>query len=192
MRQNFNVEKMTSVSMHGVGGRTINQLIKFDMQMVKSRKTDCVILMAGGNDVTEESSAEEVAMKIITFCTMLINSCQVRHVVICALTPRFHKSFFRFCKHRADIKEKARDQKYKLMYCKKAQEINQILKREVARYKNIVFWDHNGRFDFTGDRKMSCRDKFGSDGIHLNNKGQYHMYKSLRGAIINSCKKLRQ
>ena len=138
----------------------------------------------GGNDVTEESSADEIAFKIITLGTPLVNRCKVGRVVVCALTPRFPMSEFRFKKY-GKKEEKVRDKQYKSMY-KKAQEFNTILQRELTKYESLSFWDHNGRFSFSMDPK-NCRDKLGSDGIHMNNKGQYHLYKSLRGAIIHSC-----
>jgi hypothetical protein len=53
----------------------------------------------GGNDVTEESSADEIAFKIITLGTPLVNRCKVGRVVVCALTPRFPMSEFRFKKY---------------------------------------------------------------------------------------------
>jgi hypothetical protein len=43
----------------------------------KQKKTDCVVLIVGGNDVTEESSADEIAFKIITLGTLLVNRCKV-------------------------------------------------------------------------------------------------------------------
>jgi hypothetical protein len=38
----------------------------------KQKKTDCVVLIVGGNDVTEESSADEIAFKIITLGRFLL------------------------------------------------------------------------------------------------------------------------
>jgi hypothetical protein len=63
------------------------------------QKTDCGVLIVGGNDVTEESSADEIAFKIITLGTLLVNRCKVGRVVICALTTRFPMSEFRFKKY---------------------------------------------------------------------------------------------
>ena len=93
-------------------------------------------------------------------------------------------SEFRFKKY-DKTEEKVRDKQYKSMYFKKAQEINTILQRELTKYESLSFWDHNGRLSLSTDPK-NCRDKFGSDGIHMNNKGQYHLYRSLRGAIPNN------
>jgi hypothetical protein len=95
----FNIKEMTTVAWHGIGGRTLIQLIKHDIRIVQNRKTDCGVLIVGGNDVTEESSADEIAFKIITLGTLLVNRCKVGRVVICALTTRFPMSEFRFKKY---------------------------------------------------------------------------------------------
>ena len=109
----------------------------------------------GGNDVTEESSTDEIAFKIITLGTPLVNRCKVGRVVVCALTPRFPMSEFRFTKY-GKKEEKVRDKQYKSMYFKKAQEFNTILQRELTKYERLSFWDHNGRFSFSMDPK-NCR-----------------------------------
>ena len=61
----FNLIKTSNVEWHGVGGRTIHKMIKFDLGIVKLIKPDCVVLelLAGGNDVVEGTSVEEVAYK---------------------------------------------------------------------------------------------------------------------------------
>lgn len=84
-----------------------------------------------------------------------------------------------------------RDRAYKNMYFEKAQEINKMIKNEVEKSSKFIFWDHNKRFSFDTTNKNSCKDKFISDGVHLNTKGQYHLYKSIRGAVINACKEIK-
>ena len=43
----------------------------------QNRKPDCVVLIVSGNDVTEESSADEIAFKIITLGTLIVKRCKV-------------------------------------------------------------------------------------------------------------------
>lgn len=189
-RSDLNISKSSTIDWHGIGGRTIDKVIKHDMHVVTRQRTDCIVLMIGGNDVLEDITAEEVAFKLLTFGTVLTKKYGIRRVVICALLPRFPKAKSKFkhtsfAKRRAEIAE---DQSYKSMYAVKAHEINSILKNEALSYNKISFWDHNERFYFQGIEKQSCIDKFNADGVHLNNKGQYHLYRSLRGAVINASK----
>ncbi|VDI45182.1 Hypothetical predicted protein [Mytilus galloprovincialis] len=79
---NFNLTKTSNVEWHGVGGRTIHKMIKFDLGIVKLIKSDCVVLLTGGNDVVEDTWVEEVAYKLISFCSILTNTYGVRQVVL--------------------------------------------------------------------------------------------------------------
>ncbi|CAC5368885.1 KCTD1_15 [Mytilus coruscus] len=118
----FNLTKTSTVEWHGVGGRTIHKMIKFDMGIVKLKTPKCVILLAGGNDVVEDTSVEEVAYKLISFCSILTNTYGVRRVVICAIMPRFPRDNFRFKKDGYNRDNTSvRDRAYKNMYFEKAQ-----------------------------------------------------------------------
>ena len=49
---NFNLEGTATVFMHGVGGRTVPKLRKFDLHVVKRLSPDIIILEIGTNDLT--------------------------------------------------------------------------------------------------------------------------------------------
>lgn len=46
-------------------------MIKFDMGIVNDRKPKGIILLAGGNDETEETSVEDMAFALISFISLL-------------------------------------------------------------------------------------------------------------------------
>ena len=186
---NLKLKNSSTVAWHGVGGRTIGKIMKYDMHMIKTMRPDCLVLLAGGNDITEETDVEEVASKIVSFCSILLNTCGVKHVVICALVPRFPATNISFRRHGFSCFDKRlKDKLYKNMYVFKAQKVNETIEEQVSNNPKISFWDHNRRFTFNGEKS---RDKFISDGVHLNSKGQYHLYKSIMGAVINALGRMR-
>ncbi|KAL3841658.1 hypothetical protein ACJMK2_019772 [Sinanodonta woodiana] len=163
LEPSFNITECCKAHMKGVGGRTIDKLMFHDMHQVHAKRPDIVILMIGDNDVNADTSPEAIAHKMVVLATFLYRKYKVRHIVLCQLMPRFSEN-----------KEVA-DEICKETYCKLAKEINDIVRAKVAAYDYIT---------------PQVRKKFRSDGIHLSPKGQWHLYKSIRGALLNASYKL--
>ena len=138
-----------------------------------------VVLVIGGNDISRHTSSEEVAFKIIALCTLLHNRYHVRQVVLCQVMPRFNKSLWRY----RDDRERLEDEQDKEAYRRTALGVNKILEIECKNYSYLQFWNHNGKFAFP-EMGPNHRRYFSSDGVHMSDKGQYRLYKSLRGAVI--------
>ena len=73
------------------------------------------------------------------------------------------------------------------MYSAKTDLINMELKHSTRVFKCISFWNHNGKYDSDGCCMWA---KFSRDSIHLSAVGQYHLYKSLRGALTSAANSL--
>ena len=90
-------------------------------------------------------------------------------------------SFFLFSKN-AD--------NYLLSYGQQAQQANRLLKEAASSSRFLTFWDRNRKFRFIEDGQ-SQEGKFAArDGIHLAPRGQYQLYKSLRGALLCASRSL--
>ena len=136
----LNLSRSAHVNYHGVGGRTVDKLNKFDLSEVAGLKPEIVILELGSNDLSpEEARPEHVGSKIESLVQLLHAQYSVKSIVVCqtikrAVCPRGTPSY----NDRVEL---------------------------LNRYLPSV--------------PMLCRD-----GVHLNHKGQYALYRSYRGAIF--------
>ncbi|KAL3854143.1 hypothetical protein ACJMK2_013421 [Sinanodonta woodiana] len=156
----FNITECCKVHMKGVGGRTIDKLMLHDMHDVHAKSPDIVILMIGDNDVNADTSPEAIAHKMVVLATFLHGKYKVSHIVLCQLMPRFS--------------EKLRNAGIEGIF-NQSKEISDIVRAEVAAYDYIT---------------PQVRKKFRCDGINLSPKGQWHHYKSIRGALLSASYKL--
>ena len=138
---------------------------------------EVMVMMVGGNDISFDRDADEIAAAIETFATVCVNRLAIRRVIVCQVMPRFSAPY-RLLKQVPRSKRREWERRYLSMYRTKAREINRLLGIALFTSRSIRFWDHNGKF-----KADSCDHKYDADGIHLNEKGQWHLYKSLRGAI---------
>ena len=156
----LNLSRSAHVNYHGVGGRTVDKLNKFDLSEVAGLKPEIVILELGSNDLSpEEARPEHVGSKIESLVQLLHAQYSVKFIVVCqtikrAVCPRGTPSY----NDRVDL-------------------LNRYLSVVLETLPFATFWCHKGL------RKpsvpMLCRD-----GVHLNHKGQYALYRSYRGAIL--------
>ena len=78
--------------MHGVGGRTVPKLRKFDLGLIAKISPEIVILEIGTNDLVN-TPPEVVGSDIEDMVRHLISHYSVRAVVLCHVTPRMtHQS----------------------------------------------------------------------------------------------------
>ena len=68
----LNLSRSAHVNYHGVGGRTVDKLNKFDLSEVAGLKPQIVILELGSNDLSpEEARPEHVGSKIESLVQLL-------------------------------------------------------------------------------------------------------------------------
>ena len=152
---NFNLQGTARVYMHGVGGRTVPKLRKFDMGVISNISPDIVILEIGTNDLSNTPS-EVVGSDIEDMVQQLISQYAVRAVVLCHVTPRatYQSSNFN----------------------ERAQLLNHYTSVVLDPIKQAICWTHRGFAN-------PSITPFLPDGVHFNHMGQYTLYRSYRGAI---------
>ncbi|XP_041360711.1 uncharacterized protein LOC121376968 isoform X1 [Gigantopelta aegis] len=157
------LSRISTISFYGIGGLNVNRLLLQHMRVLDAQLPQCVVLLVGGNDVTFDCSAEEIAYRILSFCTVLTNRHKVKQIMLCQLLPRYYK-------HGKTLTSQLvqNDKTYKDMYYTKAMKVNEILLSEMSgdKFFNIKFWQHC-KFQFD---TVNGRDLFGPDGVHLNAK----------------------
>ena len=165
----------------GRGGRRITEAEEMRQAFddVRTERPDVLLIMIGGNDIDFDTEAGEIASAIEVFASRCVWSFGIRQVIVCKVMPRF-KAPRRLLRAVPRFERRQWETDYFAMYKSKAREINRLLACSL-RSRNVRFWDHSGKF-----KANTCRHKYESDGIHLNDRGHWHLYKSLRGAIISA------
>lgn len=150
------------VTVHGVGGRTVQKLKRYDLNIVRNVKPKVVILEIGTNDLTM-NSPESVATEIVTFCHMLHDHHNVKHVYIAQIIQRTRQPTASFNR---DV-----------------QTCNDLLRSTTKGITYMDLWTHKGL-------NNPSINIIRTDGVHLNDAGNYTLYRSYRGAILHALKKL--
>ncbi len=91
----FDLQGTTDIYTHGVGGRTVPKLRKFDLGLIAKIFPEIVILEIGTN-VLVNSSPEVVGSYIEEMVRHLISHYSVRAVVLCHVTPRMTRQSSKF------------------------------------------------------------------------------------------------
>jgi len=170
---NFHLEGTATVHLFGVGGRTIEKLHRYDLHVVTHLAPDVVILEVGTNDLSNVrpevvgSSIEEVVgSSIEELVGSLLDNFLVTMVGVCHVIPR-GISFTDW----EDVLQRAAI-------------LNNYVRVVLEPFPNAFCWTHK---DFSSPHK----DLYLADGIHVNPLGQYFLYQSYRGAILQALGRLR-
>lgn len=151
----------------GTGGRTIDGILRHDVPFIKTFQLDHIILMVGGNDVRELYSPEELACKLLAVVSVLLKMYTVSYIRVCKLLPKFRQSYD---------------------YYQFVDAANALIKKgqfqEITNLDYASFWEHNELFPSPASDKY-CYHKFLADDVHLNQEGNIHLYRSLRGLILS-------
>ena len=158
--ESFKLSRDAIVHFHGVGGRTVRKLIKYDLSIVSSLSPHAVILEIGTNDLSD-LQPEVVGSEIEELVRLLLDSYSVRVVGVCEVIPRVRAPFFNAA----------------------ALILNQYLRVVLDPIPNVSCWQHRGFSE-------PSRDPYLSDGVHMNSSGQYLLYRSYRGAILQAVRML--
>ena len=139
-----------------IGRRTIAKTVKFDLPILHSFRPDIVIVQLGTNDLTS-CPPLRVGSALEDFVHLLHDSYGVRGVCVCQTIRRRAADVFN---QRVDI-------------------LTRYLRVVLEPIPYAIYWGHRGF-------SRACNRFFAVDGIHLNSRGQYNLYRSLRGAVLKS------
>ena len=154
------LSKDAIVHLQGVGGRTMRKLIQYDLSVFSFLSPHAVILEIGTNDLSD-LRPEVVGSEIEELVWLLLDSYAVRVIGVCEV----------FSRVRAPIFNDAT-----LM-------LNQYLCGVLEPIPNVFCWQHRGFSE-------PSRDLYLSDGVHVNSSGQYLLYRSYQGAILQALRML--
>ena len=160
----FGLEKDAIIHVFGVGGRTVPKLVQFDLSVVSSLQPDVVILEIGTNDLSF-SSPETVSSFIVDLVDRLCADFCVRVVGVCKVIPRAGYS--------PEV----------LNFNAKAFLLNNYLDLAFEYRSHGFSWLHRG---------FNCPSisPYLPDGVHVNSFGQYALYRSYRGAVLQALRML--
>ena len=157
-RRDLNLSEVCEVEIFGIGGRTVDEMIRFDLEFTKRNAPNVVVLELGSNDICDSHcDADTVVLSIVAFTELLIKSLSVRSVGVCQILPRMPTPFDG--------------------YNARVQKVNTLLREALQNIKSAKFWRHRGLAN-------PARNVYASDGIHLNDFGNDALYRSYRGAIL--------
>jgi len=157
----FGLHGVANVHLHGVGGRTVAKLHTFDLGVVRQLKPDIVILEVGTNDLNN-LQPEVVGSALEELVLTLKRQFAIEIICVCHVIPRGLSSA-----------------SHPLQFWEKAKILKQYLEVVLGHIEGVFTWTHQA-FS-TPSKQLYLRD-----GVHVNAKGQYILYRSYRGAIFKA------
>ena len=156
----FGLVGTAEVHLHGIGGRTVQKLTSCDLEMVRLLAPDVVLLEIGTNDLTS-LAPEVVGSSIEELVLTLKGFNSVAVVGVCHVIPRGEATL------------------NSMTFWERATVLQQYLEVVLDPLDSIFCWRHKV---FTRPNQ----DFYLRDGVHLNVRGQYLLYRSYRGAILKA------
>ena len=159
--RNLDAQIATSLSLpgdlirwHGIGGRTVFKTISFDLHVVEEFAPNIVILQLGTNDLAN-TSAVETGSAIEDLSQLLHGSYDVQVVCVCQTIYRQNSPSFN---RQVDL-------------------LTRYLRVVLEPLPYTIYWRHTGFW--------RCKSRFlARDGVHLNSRGNYNFFRSVRGAVL--------
>ena len=151
---NFSLPGDLVIRWHGIGGRTVFKTKKFDLSAVEDFAPDVVVLQLGTNDLAN-TSAVETGSAIEDLCRLLHESYGVQVICVCQTLHRHDAPLFN----------------------RQVNLLSQYLKVVLEPLSYTIYWRHRGFW--RAKSRFLVRD-----GVHLNNRGNYKYFRSLRGAVL--------
>ena len=140
---------------HGVGGRTIDKVLKYDLSIVEDFGPDIVLLQLGTNDLPN-SPAITVGSSLEHLVTVLHEEYKVDLICVCQTLRRSSSD---------------------VAFNSKVGLLTKYMKTVLEPIPYAFFWSHRGFWKTKGTYLLG-------DGVHLNGRGQHKLYRSLRGAVL--------
>ena len=154
------------VEIFGIGGRTVDKTIRFDLNTIRGTAPNVIVLEMGSNDACErDSDAETIASSLVALTGLLISECKPQFIVVCQILPRKQPPFEE--------------------YNDRVRQINTLVSEALLHIKQAKFWRHCDLIDPSADIYLA-------DGINLNEGGNRALYKSYREAILFALSQLRK
>ena len=163
---NFHLPQSGHVELRGTGGRTVDKVLIYDLHVFEQSKADIVVLDIGTNDLGT-LAPEVVGSKIDDLVCLLRTRYGIRIVVVCQVLDR----------------NIAHTDKPDRVFNAKAAVLRQYLSVVLAGQPGVLLWEHR-------DFAHPARSLLAKDGVHCNAGGQYCLYRSYRGAILQALKHL--
>ena len=156
---NLGLSNVCSIIFHGIGGRTVDKLIRNDLDKIRSASPNIVVLELGSNDLCDkDSDPETIALSIVALAELLITELSLRIVAVCEVTARQNEPF--------------------AGYNVKAALLNSHLRESLRVIPAAKCWHHRGLINPTNNAV------YAPDGIRLNYLEYKALYRSYRGAIL--------
>ena len=153
-------QEPVNIVFHGVGGRTVEKIETFDTPAVQKLRPNTIILEVGTNDLTN-LKPDVLATQIVSLVQLMHFQQNVKTILVCQIIQRTRQP-------RATFNDDV-------------QRCNTMLAQKLKQLPFAYFWRHKG----LNNPGINVLKK---DGVHLNQKGNYILYRSYRGAILNSLK----
>ena len=128
---------------------------------IMKNRPHIIIIEIGSNDLTKiYIDPSKLASEVLTFCQWLLNN-STKFVIVSAVIYRSKSKMIPLDEYNARVDE-----------------YNYRLSELCNSSPNIIFWSH--------PRIQRGMNLLRSDGIHLNNSGNYHFYMSLKNALAHA------
>ena len=157
---NFGLKGFASVKLWGIGGRTVEKLRFFDLETIRSYAPDILILEIGTNDLPF-LSPEVVGSAIDDLVRLILDQFGVRVIGWCCVIPR------------------GISYAEATLFDQRAKVLNNYVDVVLGSIPSVFCWRHR-------EFNHPAKDFYLPDGVHLNPSGQYHLYRSYRGAILKA------
>ena len=164
---NLGLSNVCSVIFHGIGERTVDKMIRNDLDKIRSAAPNIVVLELGSNDLCDkDSDPETIALSIVALVELLITELNLRFIAVCEVTARQIEPF--------------------VGYNERAALLNSHLRESLHAIPAAKCWQHRGLINPTNNAV------YGPDRIHLNYIGNKALYRSYRGAILWAFSQVKQ
>ena len=91
---NLGLSNVCSVIFHGIGGRTVDKMIRNDLDKIRSAAPNIVVLELGSNDLCDkDSDPETIALSIVALVELLITELSLRFIAVCEVTASQIESY---------------------------------------------------------------------------------------------------
>jgi len=158
LREDFDITIPMNLRWYGIGGRTVAKVIRYDLE--RQFSPDIVILQLGTNDVSDRSirSALTVGSQLEDFTKLLLLHEQFGVTVVCVCQTILREN--------AHLNVRMRT-------------LTDYLRVFLQPLPFAFYWRHRGFWRTTQSFLLH-------EGVHLNQRGQFKLYRSLRRALIQS------